>query len=41
MTVALDGSSSAACIIGLMAERWLFFVEARHTVRLQHGERRT
>ncbi len=25
---------------GLLAERWLFFVEARHTVRLYHGERR-
>ena len=31
----------AACMIGLMAERWLFFAEARHTVRLYHGEART
>ncbi|MEO8847181.1 MAG: DmsC/YnfH family molybdoenzyme membrane anchor subunit [Casimicrobiaceae bacterium] len=30
----------AAMIAGLFAERWLFFVEARHTVRLYHGERR-
>jgi DMSO reductase anchor subunit len=30
-----------ACMIGLMAERWLFFAEARHTVRLYHGEART
>jgi DMSO reductase anchor subunit len=33
----------AACVVtlaGLFAERWLFFVEARHTVRLYHGERR-
>jgi DMSO reductase anchor subunit len=27
-------------LVGLIAERWLFFVEARHTVRLYHGERR-
>jgi DMSO reductase anchor subunit len=30
-----------ACIIGLLAERWLFFADARHTVRLFHGDRRT
>ena len=28
-------------IIGLLAERWLFFAEARHTVRLYHGDPRT
>ena len=28
------------CLIGLLAERWLFFAEARHTVRLYHGDRR-
>jgi sulfite dehydrogenase (quinone) subunit SoeC len=28
-----------ACIIGLAAERWLFFADARHTVRLFHGDR--
>ena len=27
-------------MIGLIAERWLFFAEARHTVRLYHGDRR-
>ncbi len=32
---------AAICIIGLMAERWLFFAEARHTVRLYHGDART
>lgn len=35
--------ASVVCIVmlaGLLAERWLFFVEARHTVRLYHGERR-
>jgi DMSO reductase anchor subunit len=29
------------CIIGLLVERWLFFAEARHTVRLYHGDART
>ena len=28
------------CLIGLLAERWLFFAEARHTVRLYHGDAR-
>jgi DMSO reductase anchor subunit len=31
----------AFCIMGLLAERWLFFAEARHTVRLYHGDART
>jgi len=31
----------ACCIIGLLIERWLFFAEARHTVRLYHGDPRT
>ncbi|HTR57109.1 MAG TPA: DmsC/YnfH family molybdoenzyme membrane anchor subunit [Casimicrobiaceae bacterium] len=36
------GLAAAACgIIGLLAERWLFFAEARHTVRLYHGDPRT
>ena len=26
------------CMIGLVSERWLFFAEARHTVRLYRGE---
>lgn len=25
------------CLLGVAAERWLFFAEARHTVRLYHG----
>jgi len=29
------------CLAGLLVERWLFFAEARHTVRLYHGDRRT
>lgn len=31
----------AACLAGMLAERWLFFADARHTVRLYHGDRRT
>jgi DMSO reductase anchor subunit len=34
--------AAAGCgIIGLVVERWLFFAEARHTVRLYHGDLRT
>jgi DMSO reductase anchor subunit len=32
---------AACCIIGVLVERWLFFAEARHTVRLYHGDPRT
>src|SRR5437763_4624506 len=32
---------AACCMIGLLVERWLFFAEARHTVRLYHGDPRT
>ena len=28
-------------MVGLLAERWLFFADARHTVRLYHGDART
>ena len=34
-------AAAVFCIIGLLAERWLFFAEARHTVRLYHGDART
>jgi len=34
-------AAAAFCIMGLLAERWLFFAEARHTVRLYHGDART
>jgi DMSO reductase anchor subunit len=27
------------CISGLLVERWLFFAEAQHVVRLYHGQR--
>jgi len=30
-----------ACMIGMLAERWLFFADARHTVRLYHGDATT
>jgi DMSO reductase anchor subunit len=33
--------ATLACIVGLLAERWLFFADARHTVRLFHGDRTT
>ncbi len=29
-----------SCLLGLAAERWLFFAEAKHVVRLYHGESR-
>jgi len=29
------------CLAGLLAERWLFFADAKHTVRLFHGDRST
>lgn len=34
-------AAALSCIIGLLVERWLFFAEARHTVRLYHGDPRT
>jgi DMSO reductase anchor subunit len=33
--------AAIVCLAGLMAERWLFFAEAQHTVRLYHGAPRT
>ena len=30
--------ASASMLAGLLAERWLFFAEARHVVRLYHGD---
>jgi DMSO reductase anchor subunit len=35
------GLVAALCVVGLFAERWLFFAAARHTVRLYHGDGRT
>ena len=34
-------AAALCCIIGLLVERWLFFAEAKHTVRLYHGDPRT
>ena len=31
----------AICFAGLLTERWLFFAEARHVVRLYHGDQET
>ena len=33
--------SAASTLIGLLIERWLFFAEARHVVRLFHGDQAT
>ena len=30
-----------SALAGALVERWLFFAEARHTVRLYHGDART
>ncbi len=44
MLLVLSGGSallviaSIATLAGLLAERWLFFAEARHVVRLYHGD---
>jgi DMSO reductase anchor subunit len=34
-------SVAVLALAGLLAERWLFFADARHTVRLYHGDART
>ena len=31
--------AAVSCLAGLLAERWLFFAEAQHVVRLYHGAR--
>ena len=36
--VALAGVAALSGIAGLLVERWLFFAEARHVVRLYHGQ---
>ena len=33
-------SIAVLAMVGLLAERWLFFADARHTVRLYHGDPR-
>ncbi len=37
----LASLAAIACLSGVLAERWLFFAEAQHTVRLYHGAPRT
>lgn len=34
-------AACTACVLGIGAERWLFFAEAQHSVRLYHGDRST
>jgi hypothetical protein len=38
---AAAASVALMALLGLLAERWLFFADARHTVRLYHGDART
>ena len=33
-------AASLICMVGLLVERWLFFAEAEHVVRLYHGQQR-
>lgn len=33
----LAGLAAGSALLGLLAERWLFFAEAKHVVRLYHG----
>jgi sulfite dehydrogenase (quinone) subunit SoeC len=33
-------AAAVSCIAGLLVERWLFFAEAEHVVRLYHGQQR-
>jgi DMSO reductase anchor subunit len=40
-TPSAIASALLACLAGLVVERWLFFADARHTVRLYHGDART
>jgi DMSO reductase anchor subunit len=35
--VVATGLAVAAAALGLIAERWLFFAEAKHTVTLYYG----
>jgi DMSO reductase anchor subunit len=38
---AIASLAAIVCLSGLLSERWLFFAEAQHTVRLYHGAPRT
>ena len=37
LTLAATGLAVAIAALGLVAERWLFFAEAKHTVMLYYG----
>ncbi len=37
---SVSAFAAVSCLLGLAAERWLFFAEAKHVVRLYHGESR-
>jgi len=39
-SLVLSGLIAVLALIGLVAERWLFFAEARHVVKLYHGAQR-
>lgn len=39
-SLALSAVTVALALVGLVAERWLFFAEARHVVNLYHGSQR-
>ncbi len=39
-SVVLLAAAAVSCLLGLLAERWLFFAEAEHVVRLYHGASR-
>jgi len=40
-TVVFIVAAAILVLAGLLLERWLFFAEARHVVRLYHGDQRT
>ncbi len=39
-STAVLTAAAVICLLGLLAERWLFFAEAEHVVRLYHGAAR-
>ena len=38
--LGLVAAAAVCCLAGLLVERWLFFAEAQHVVRLYHGQGR-
>jgi DMSO reductase anchor subunit len=39
-SVATISAAAFCCLAGMLIERWLFFAEAQHVVRLYHGQQR-